>query len=269
MTTELTYLSPEFRPGSVRVLAHRGLASVHDAPGISESKTIDENTIEAFQNALIAGADYIESDIQVTSDGVPVLFHDDDLLRVANRADRIDQLTLHQLEQISMPGGGKIPTLEQALLELPGARFNLDFKVSGAITPAVTVINQLGAQNRVLVASFSESRRRLASQQIAGEVASSAGSIRVVWLFLAHQLRFDRLFGLIAKPVSALQLPTKVAFMRFAKPSFIERAQKHGLEVHFWTINSAEEMSELILMGADGLVTDRADLARKISDSLA
>ena len=107
------------------------------------------------------------------------------------------------------------------------------------------------------------------SEQIDGAVASSAGGIRVIWLFFAHQIRFDRLFGLIAKPVSALQLPTKVAFLRFAKPSFIERAQKHGLEVHFWTINSAEQMSELILMGADGLVTDRADLARQISDSLA
>lgn len=269
MTPELTYLSPEFRPGAVRVLAHRGLASAHETSGSDSSKTIEENTIEAFQNALMAGADYVESDIQVTSDGVPVLFHDDDLLRVANRVERIDQLTWSQLEQISMPSGGKIPTLEQALIELPEARFNLDFKVAGAISPAVAVINQLGAQNRVLVASFSEARRKSASEQIDGAVASSAGSIRVIWLFLAHQIRFDRLFGLIAKPVSALQLPTKVAFLRFAKPSFIERAQKHGLEVHFWTINSAEEMSELILMGADGLVTDRADLARQISDSLA
>lgn len=258
MPSNLQYLSPEFRPGAVRVLAHRGLAT-----------SSDENTIQAFQDALLSGADYIESDIQVTSDGVPVLFHDDDLLRVANRSERIDELTLEQLQQISMPGGGRIPTLEQALVELPDARFNLDFKVARAISPAVTVINQLEAQNRVLVASFSETRRKSACEQLAGEIASSAGSIRVVWLFLAHQIRFDRLFGLIAKPVSALQLPTKVAFMRFAKRSFIRRAHKHGLEVHFWTINSAEEMSELILMGADGLVTDRADLARQISDSLA
>lgn len=269
MTSELTYLSPKFRTGAVRVLAHRGLAAAHHTSGIDTPKTIEENTIEAFQLALQGGADYIESDIQVTSDGVPVLFHDDDLFRVASRAERINQLTFSQLEQISMPGGGKIPTLEKALTELPEARFNLDFKVSGAISPAVAVINQLGAQNRVLVASFSEARRKSAVRQITGEVASSAGSIRVIWLFLAHQMRFDRLFGLIARPVSALQLPTKVAFMRFAKPSFIERAQKHGLEVHFWTINSAEQMSELILMGADGLVTDRTDLARQISDSLA
>ena len=63
MTPELTYLSPEFRPGAVRVLAHRGLASAHETSGSDSSKTIEENTIEAFQNALMAGADYVESDI--------------------------------------------------------------------------------------------------------------------------------------------------------------------------------------------------------------
>jgi glycerophosphoryl diester phosphodiesterase len=257
------YLSPDFRPGAARILAHRGLAQSADF------SVIDENTMKAFEVALDVRADYLESDIQVTSDGIPVLFHDDDLSRIAGRPERINELTLVELQKILMPGGSKIPTLEQALIDLPGARFNLDFKVWPAVQPAAEVINRLGAANRILVASFSERRRKQASKLINATVASSAGGSRVIWLYVAHLLRLDSLFAKLAWPVSALQVPTAIGIFKFANPKFIRRAQKHGLEVHFWTINSAEEMSELILMGADGLVTDRADLARQISDSLA
>lgn len=263
MAAQPAYLSPVFRPGAVRIFAHRGLAEGDGLPAA------DENTMAAFSNALAAGADYLESDIQVTSDGIPVLFHDDDLSRTAGRSERIDQLTLEQLQQIVLPNGAGIPTLEQALTGLPEARFNLDFKVAAAIEPAVAVINRLGAGERVLVASFSEARRKSASALIESAVASSAGSMRVIWLYLSHLTRLDAAFSRLAKPVSALQLPNKIAVMNFADPRFIARAQRHGLEVHFWTINSPEQMRELILLGADGLVTDRADIARAISDSLA
>lgn len=256
------YLSPDFRPGSVRVFAHRGLA-------IESESRVDENTLAAFGAALAAGADYLESDIQVTQDGFPVLFHDRDLARVSARTERINQLTLEQLKSIKLAGGNAIPTLHEALTAFPAARFNLDLKVAAAISPAVQVITELGASDRVLLTSFSDRRRKTATKMMPGSVASSAGSIRVVWLYLSHITRFDRLFGLLAKPVSALQLPTKMALMRFADPGFIARAQRHNLEVHFWTINSAEEMRELILLGADGIVTDRADLARQVSDSLS
>ena len=36
-----------------------------------------------------------------------------------------------------------------------------------------------------------------------------------------------------------------------------------GLELHYWTINEADEMRRLISLGADGIVTDRTDIAVK------
>jgi len=256
------YLSPDFRPGAARVFAHRGLA-------LNDQKSLDENTLEAFSAAIDAGADYVESDIQLTKDGIPVLFHDRDLTRVSNRTERVRELTLEQLKSVVLTEGGVIPTLQEALFSLPDARFNLDLKVGSAIAPTVAVISNLAASDRVLLTSFSDRRRRAALRLMPEPVASSAGGIRVIWLYLSHLTRFDRLFGRLARPISALQLPTKMALMNFADPGFIARAQRHNLEVHFWTINNPEEMRELILLGADGIVTDRADLARQVSDSLS
>jgi glycerophosphoryl diester phosphodiesterase len=256
------YLSPAGRPGIARVLAHRGLAE-SDAGAIA-----DENTIAAFKNALAVGADYIESDIQVTKDGVAVLFHDDDLARVAALPQKIADLTWDELQHVKMPLGGRIPSLEQALLELPSARFNLDFKVAGAIEPSASVINRLAGADRILAASFSESRRKSAVRLLEGNVAESAGSLRVIGLYLAHALKLGSLFRRWASSVDVLQIPTRASFMQFATAGFIQRAHSAGLEVHYWTINEPDQMRELILLGADGLVTDRADLARKVVDSL-
>lgn len=243
---EFAYLSPALP----RIFAHRGFAK-NDA----------ENTLEAFYSAIIAGATHIESDLQVTRDGVAVLFHDDDLLRVAGLPLKVSQLTLGQLQGLELIDGGLIPTLEQALTAFPSARFNLDFKVWGSIQPAAEVINRLRANNRVLVASFSERRRAAALKQLGGKVASSAGSPRVLGLYIANLLGLKALINRLARPVQLLQLPVKVGLIRFDNRKFIASMAKAGLEVHFWTINEPAEMTRLIGLGAHGIVTDRTDLA--------
>lgn len=238
-----------------RVFAHRGLAI--DAG-------VDENTVLAFAAAVSAGVEYIETDVQVTSDGVAVLFHDDDLARVAGIAKRIDELTLEELSQIRLSGGGYVPTLEQVLLQFEKTNFNLDVKVSGATQPVAEVINRLGAHDRVLVSAFSERRRLSALRLLKRPVASSAGSALVVALYLASLLGFVALMKLISKNADAVQVPVRMGPFQFDSPSFIRAVKKAGLEVHFWTINEVSEMSRLVEAGADGIVTDRSDLALKL-----
>ncbi len=250
----LSYLSPA-RP---RVLAHRGFAHANGAV---------ENTIEAFKAALALGATHIESDIQVTSDGVAVLFHDDDLLRVAALPQKVSQLTLEQLRAVDLGSGARIPTLAEALDQLPTARFNLDFKVLPAVAAAARVIKAASAQERILVASFSERRRRLAVHALrdnkldSQSIASSAGSLRLLTLWLASKLSANWLLGLLTQDIVALQIPTNSAGLRFDSPAFISKIRATGCEIHYWTINDSDEMRRLIALGADGVVTDRTDIA--------
>lgn len=251
MRTKHPYLSP----AKPRVLAHRGLAI---------ASGIDENTLLAFEAAILVGANYIESDVQVTKDGVAVLFHDDDLARVAGLSKKISELTLAELSEITLSLGGSVPTLEQALTGFKSANFNLDIKVWGAITPSIEVINRLGVHDRVLVSAFSERRRRSTLRLLDQPVASSAGSGLVLALYFASTLRLTSLMRAISKSADAVQVPTRKGPIRFDSPRFIKHAKKVGLEVHFWTINEVSEMERLIALGADGLVTDRADLAMRL-----
>lgn len=244
-----------FYPTSdVRILAHRGLTVAADG------SAIDENTIPAFERAIAVGADYIESDIQVTKDGVPILFHDDDLSRVAGITSPVGKLTLDELQAIKLEHGGQIPTLAAALEALPTARFNLDFKSVSSIIAGCRVIVEHGAQARVLVASFSDARGDGAEAKLPG-VARSAGATRTLRAIIAHKLGAGILLGMAVANIDALQVPVRQGKLRLDSPRFIANVKKHGAEVHFWTINDPAEMKRLAGAGANGIVTDRADLA--------
>lgn len=243
-----------FSPTKPRIFAHRGFARGH---GVSE------NTIPAFRAALELGATHLETDIQVTSDGVPVLFHDDDLLRVAGLPRKVNELLLADLLEVSLVDGGRIPTLREAIVELPRARFNLDLKVWEAVSPTADLIRELGVENRVLVSSFSDRRRAKTVHLLDGRVVCSAGSMRVLALWLAAKLQLGWLVRISARPVHALQIPASKGPVRFDSPGFIARMKSAGLELHYWTINEAVEMQRLIGLGADGIVTDRTDIAVK------
>jgi glycerophosphoryl diester phosphodiesterase len=65
----------------------------------------------------------------------------------------------------------------------------------------------------------------------------------------------------LAKGLVAVQVPVRQSWLRFDSRSFIKAMHHAGLEVHFWTINDPAEMKRLVELGADGIVTDRTDLA--------
>lgn len=232
-----------------RFLAHRGLS---DHRG-----DIDENSMEAFLEALKFGATHIESDVHSTNDDVAVLFHDEDLKRVADLDVRIDSLSFAELSEVRLRNGGKIPSLSQAL-EL-GVRLNLDIKSRAAIFPTVREIERHQAHDRVLVSSFSSLRRKTALASLTRPVATSASSREVALAWLSHQiggLGFSR----IVRDLDAFQIPPSQGPLKFATEKFINRLKSHNIEVHFWTVNEISQMQALLAMGADGIVSDRIDL---------
>ena len=106
-------------PGhNILVIAHRG--SNRDAP---------ENSIEAFEKAISDGADRIETDLQWTRDGIPVLCHDDSTKRIASEAVRISQKNFSELSSVRLSNHETIPLLSQALETcLDRVEFNLEIK---------------------------------------------------------------------------------------------------------------------------------------------
>jgi glycerophosphoryl diester phosphodiesterase len=253
-TTRYLDTHPGTRP---RIFAHRGLTFEGD------SQIADENTMKSFELAISAGADYLESDIQVTKDQVPVLFHDGDLKRLLGKKSLISNLTLSQLKQIRLPNGGQIPTLSEALSAFPDAKFNLDLKTQAAEKIGIETILNLKAENRVLISSFSELSRKRALARTSTPLASSAGSSKVLAIYLSAMAAMEKALQRQLSGIDALQIPTNRYGIDFTHPRFLERILPSGVEVHYWTINEPSLMLELFALGAHGIVTDRADLAMK------
>ena len=245
-----------FKPPIPRVFAHRGFSYL--VPGV------DENTIESFRTALDQGSTHIETDTQATLDGIAVLFHDTTLLRLMSVDAKVSQLTFAELSSYSLPNGGKVPSLEQVLRELPKVRLNIDIKSAEAVAPTVRAIEENNAHDRVLVSSFSKSNRKRALALLTTPVATSGSMADVLKIWLAHKFAGGLGLKALTKSLDALQLPCNYGPILFASQKFIAAMAANKIEVHFWTINDVEQMRELLSMGASGIVTDRCDLASKL-----
>jgi glycerophosphoryl diester phosphodiesterase len=242
---KMNYLSP----AKPRIFAHRGF--------VKSGK--DENATSSFFAAISAGATHIETDVRVTRDLVPVLLHDATLQAAAGDERALADVNWHEIKDIRLSNGGRLLSLEEALIVFGTAFFNIDLKESAAVGPVCDVIRKVKAQNRVLLASFSQVRVEKAMKLLKGRSVASAGSSRVVALKLLSALGLP-ITGL-AKGLVAVQVPVRQNGLRFDTKQFIRAMHKVGLEVHFWTINDPAEMKRLVALGADGIVTDRTDLA--------
>lgn len=231
------------------VFAHRGL--VLDAP---------ENTLLAFLKALSAGATHIETDVHASLDGIAVISHDADLIRLAGRPERVDQLTMSELRRINLGEGQSFASLSEVLEAFPEARFNIDVKTDAAAEPTARAIVEANATARVLVTSFSEDRRRRATDLIPG-VATSASAPVVLKAVLAAALGLTGPARRVLRGFAAVQVPERVRLIRVVTPRFIRAMHALDVEVHVWTVNESSAMRRLLGLGVDGIVTDRCDLA--------
>lgn len=109
-----------------KIIGHRGCAGY--AP---------ENTIEAIHTAADLGIGWVELDVKLTKDQVPIIFHDDTLERTTNISGNVADKTIHEIKELDAGSwygetfiGAKIPTLEDAVEVLieRGLGLNLEIK---------------------------------------------------------------------------------------------------------------------------------------------
>jgi glycerophosphoryl diester phosphodiesterase len=235
-----------------RIIAHRGLAT--EAP---------ENTLLAFLHALNAGATHLETDVHASADGVAVISHDPDLSRVAGRTVRVEQLTMAELRRIDLGHGQGFCSLADALDAFPEARYNIDIKDERAALPAARAILDARASGRVLITSFDEKRRRAAADALPG-VASSASVTRFLPAILAAKLGLTSLTRRALRGLVAVQIPERRGPLTLVTRHTVRVLHAAGVEVHVWTVNDSAQMTRLLDLGVDGLVTDRCDVLKAL-----
>jgi len=254
-----------FSPPRPRVLAHRGFAR---ASSDGSSVGIDENTIEAFRAALSAGVQYLETDVRSTKDDVAVLAHDAKIRSKDSSELSIRNLSAQELSQIRLVSGGRVPTLMEALNAFPNARFNIDIKERAAIMPTVNAIRDAQAFHRVLVTSFSRGRRRAVIRELPAAF-SGAGQSDVIFVLTSAMLGMTKSIRRVSKEIHAIQVPGHSVMKKILTHKHLERIQTNNIEVHVWTVNTEEEMSFWLERGVDGVVTDHADVALRVSSAFS
>lgn len=141
----------------VKAIAHRGFSSRYP-----------ENTMLAFSRALELGADGAEFDVQLTKDGIPVIFHDESLARITGDSRLVKDLTLFELQPFDLSyrfqgecPAQRIPTLEEyfelvrsrdflSILEFKTAIFEYD----GIEEKVIDLIRAFDLGDRIILSSF-------------------------------------------------------------------------------------------------------------------
>ncbi len=234
--------------------AHRGGAAAGD-----------ENTMAAFERAVHAGYQFLETDVHATADGVPVVFHDDSLQRMFDRGGKIEDLSWSDVESLRSGGSPVVPRLVDLVDALPDCRFNIDMKADSAVDPTIEAIWKLNARDRVLLASFSDRRIRWARQVCGPRQATSMGQRETAALRIGSVL--GRGLAGFVPGVPAVQVPIRYAGVRVVDARFVRHAHRLGMQVHVWTVDDPGEINALLDLGVDGIMTDRLDVLRDVLQS--
>jgi glycerophosphoryl diester phosphodiesterase len=244
----------------ILVHGHRGARAVYP-----------ENTIPAFQYAIGTGADYLEMDVAITKDNVPVISHDPhinpEICTGPHPGVAIHDLTLAQLreydcgalknphfaDQYPVPGT-RIPTLDEVLDLGRGnaVQFNIEIKSfpdHPELTPSPEVFSKLlldvirkhNLESRSIVQSF-DFRTLHATNRLAPEM-------RLAALWEGH----PRPFVDIAREAGA---GTIAPAFHLVTPEQVRASHAAQIKVVPWTANTPQHWQRLIEAGVDAIITD-------------
>ena len=210
----------------------------------------------AFRRAVALGANFIETDLQLSRDARFVAIHDDSVNRTTNGQGKVHDLTLADLRKLdegtwfgSEFTGERIPTLEEVLefSKKNDVVFYLELKPAGSWGGEHALIGALresGEVARTLVISFD---------------AAILEALRKIEPTLMTGLLYE---GQIDRPLErAVEIGARQLAVRgdLVTPALLAAARKKDLQVVCWTVNKPAHMRLLIEAGVDGIMSDYPD----------
>lgn len=233
----------------MRILAHRG------SPGT----TSVENTVPAVIACLAAGADGIEVDLRSSADGVLVVCHDPDLLRLAGAALPVGDTCWDDLRTAADAGGVPLARVEWVLAAATGRSVVLEVKAPPpgpravertveALLDRITVLRAADLPMDLTVSSFS-------AEVVAAVRALSPPELDLPTALLGRPT--VRPAALLRRALVAGhdQIHPHVGAL-LAEPGTVELAHRCGIEVVVWTANRDRAVRRLSALGVDAVITD-------------
>lgn len=252
---------PFLGEGRSDVLAHRG-ASDARPPG---------NTLAAFRAALAMGCDHLETDVQCSSDGEVVVFHDDRLDDLTTGTGTIAEHTWDELASLRYVVDGRVVDdglvrLETVVSSFPAARFNVDAKTDDVVEPLIALLCRHDMRQRVCVAAFGWRRLRRLRRALGDGWCTALSQPEIVATRLAAWLRLP-----VPRTGDVAQLPRRFraagVSVTVIDRRLVEACHRAGIAVHCWTVDDPDAISALFELGVDAVITDRPDVALPLGRS--
>ncbi|MDD3336031.1 MAG: glycerophosphodiester phosphodiesterase [Eubacteriales bacterium] len=229
------------------IFAHRGFSGQYP-----------ENTMLAFQKAIELGAHGIETDVQLSKDGIPVLIHDETLNRTTNGSGYVRDFTLKELQQLdarwkfgnSVPLQ-TIPTLEEYLEYMSTKNFitNIEMKTSvydypGLVEKVVPMVEKFGLTDRIRYSSFNHYTMLQVKKACP---KAQCGLLLDCWIVG---------IGEYGKRLGMQTINGNVSY--FSK-EIISEIQQAGMQAFVWTANEPDQIRSLLRDGVDVLIGNYPD----------
>ncbi|MCY0874699.1 MAG: glycerophosphodiester phosphodiesterase [Firmicutes bacterium] len=234
----------------MEIWAHRGASGL--AP---------ENTMAAFVKAYELGADGIELDIHRTADGVLVVMHDEQVSRTTTGRGYLHSGTYAWVQSLDAGvryhpsfAGERVPSLVDVLTFIKSTRMKLNVEIKnnqieypGIERDLVNLLQEHGMIERTIVSSFNHAclhRVKLANRSVATAVLCT---------------EFRPVHPGYAKQIGAAGLHPNI---KSVNPALIQGAKAQQIAVRPYTVDNVQVIRSLNAWGADGVITNRPDLAR-------
>lgn len=241
------------------VIAHRGASNY--AP---------ENTMAAFKLAHEMQVDMIELDVQLSKDGIPVVFHDAKLDRHSNGKGPVSSFLFNEIRQLDAGNwfsikfkGEKIPSLKEVLMWASGKIFvNIEIKkeavgdsIEGGVEEKILqLVQQMGMEKQVIISSF---------------------DYRAVKRI--KKMRTDIMTGLLYHKKSSAKLSPVQLLNNYGADFFhcsrsemnkkwLAQLNEFGKRYLIYTVNKKKQMKKWMQMGAFGIFSDKPDLLREAAN---
>ena len=230
----------------VEVIAHRGAAGMKP-----------ENTMASIRQAVEDGADWVEIDVQETADGEIAVIHDSDFMKLAGVDLKIWDATTEDLAGIDIGSWfdpayaeERTPLLREVLETVRDrSRLLVELKYYGHDVDleqrTIEIVEAAGMADHVATMSLKypavQKMKTLRPEWSSGVLAATA---------VGNLAQLDGDFVAVNAGM--------------AGPKLVRAVQAQGKKLYVWTVNDPLEMSAMMSMGVDGLITDEPALARSV-----
>lgn len=238
----------------VKSINHRGYCTV--AP---------ENTLSAYKLSKKKGYSYVECDVRFTSDGVPVLLHDETIDRTSNGTGNISDMTFEEVRALDFGSwkssdyeGEQIPTLQEFLMLCKKLDFHpyieLKARYNGSYEIIYNTIKKMGfAKNCTILGGGAETVTALPYARL-GVVTSSTSSAQ------------------IAQAISYLNGTNEVfidyqnAKVTEADKALCEEALMAGVQLEVWNVFTKDDVLTNVELGVTGITNDSLNIAKLMQE---